>query len=163
MPQTVRTTKSIGRLPREKGTWVPKTSPNGYKKTNQVFLYGCIFESKHDDNTAVPATYDSVEGTITFNTVDWEVVIDCSQSWLLSQWSQQLDQRIGNKVVNVVYNSNTGYLEQIKEGGRENITPLVTSGFRIAFNTDTGVKDMTPVGSATMAFNTETGITAYTY
>lgn len=163
MPQNVTTTKSIGRLPREKGNWVQKTSPNGYKRTNQVFLYGCVFESKHDDNTAVPATYDDQAGTITFNTVDWMVVIDCSQSWLLSQWSQQLDQRIGNKVVNVVFNPQTGYLQQIKEGGSENITPLVTSGFQVEFNTTTGIKQMTPVGSATMAFDTETGITQYTF
>lgn len=140
-----------------------KTSPNGYKKTNWVELYGCVFESKHDDNTAVPATYDAQEGTIAFNTVDWDVVIDCSEAWLLAQQSATLDQRIGNKVVNVVYDPNTGYLKQIKEGGIENITPLVTSGFQIQFNTITGIKDVTPIGSATIQFNTTTGITEYTF
>ena len=163
MPQNVTTTKSIGRLPREKGDWVQKTSPNGYKRTNQVFLYGCVFESKHDDNTAVPATYDAQAGTITFNTVDWMVVIDCSQAWLLSQWSADLDTRIAGKVSNVVFDQDTGYLKQEKEGGTTNIIPIVTSGFQVEFNTTTGIKDMTPVGSATMAFDTDTGITQYTF
>ena len=64
-------------------------------------------------------------------------------------------------VTNVAYSS--GKLNQTIGGETTEICNIVTSGFELSFNTNTGIKELNPVGGATAAFNTTTGIKELTF
>ena len=97
--------KTIGRVSIHVGDWVQRTSPNGYKYRNRVSLYGCEYESKHNDNTAKPAEYNEQEGTIIENTVDWKRTLGDPQMWInsrklpgLIEDFEQITERLINEV-----------------------------------------------------------------
>ena len=56
----------------------------GYDVLNQVSLFGCVWESKIDDNVSAPAVWDGGD-TITPNTQDWKQVSGDYQAWLLNK------------------------------------------------------------------------------
>ncbi len=108
---TVR--KTIGRLPVHIGNWEQRTSPNGYKRRNRVSLYGCEYESKHDDNTVKPAEYNEEEGTIVENTAHWKRTLGDPQFWIdgksmpeliqeFEEAKEQLIQEVREEVDNVL-------------------------------------------------------------
>lgn len=72
--------KVIGRMPTDHGPYVPGQS---YGKKYCVELYGCVWESKHDNNNTAPATLNSQAGTITPHTTDWKKVIGSTDQWLI--------------------------------------------------------------------------------
>lgn len=73
-------TKTIGRMPTDHGPYVPGQA---YGKKFQVELYGCVWESKHDNNNTAPATLNAQAGTITPNTTDWKKVTGSTDQWLI--------------------------------------------------------------------------------
>lgn len=73
-------TKTIGRMPTDHGPYVPGQA---YGKKFQVDLYGCVWESKHDNNSTAPATLNAQAGTITPNTTDWKKVTGSTDQWLI--------------------------------------------------------------------------------
>lgn len=73
-------TKTIGRMPTDHGPYVPGQA---YGKKFQVQLYGCVWESKHDNNNTAPATLNTQAGTITPNTTDWKKVTGSTDQWLI--------------------------------------------------------------------------------
>lgn len=66
-------------------------------------------------------------------------------------------------VSDVIYDSSTGKLKKTINGTTTNVCDVVTSGFGIQYNSQTGIKTLTPVGGATGAFNDNTGIKAITF
>lgn len=64
-------------------------------------------------------------------------------------------------VTNVTYSD--GKLKQTIGGTTSDICNIITSGFELSFNTNTGIKELNPVGGATAAFNTTTGIKELTF
>lgn len=97
--------KTIGRLPLHIENWQQRTSPNGYKRRNRVTLYGCEWESKHDDNTTKPAEYNEQEGTIVQNTEHWKLTLGDPQFWIdgnklpdLIEDFEQTKERLVNEV-----------------------------------------------------------------
>lgn len=74
-------TKTIGRQPTDHGPWVPGTVA-GKKFCYQLF--GCTWESLHDNNNTAPAVWDGGD-TITPNTVDWKLVSGSTDAWLANQ------------------------------------------------------------------------------
>lgn len=82
-------TKNIGRLPLNKGNWSasyvnPKTSQNGYGKKFRVIRYGCELESKIENNTYDPISWDGAE-TFTVDTAHWFLVSGNPKNWLDGQ------------------------------------------------------------------------------
>lgn len=74
-------TKVIGRMPTYHGDYDPHVA---YGKKYQVTLYGCVWESKHDNNNTAPATWDGGK-TITPNTTDWLQISGSYEAWLMDQ------------------------------------------------------------------------------
>lgn len=56
----------------------------GYNVMNQVSLFGCVWESKNDNNTTAPAVWDGGD-TITPNTQDWKQVSGDYEAWLINK------------------------------------------------------------------------------
>lgn len=56
----------------------------GYDVLNQCSLFGCVWESKRDNNSTAPAVWDGGD-TITPNTVDWKQVSGDYEAWLLNK------------------------------------------------------------------------------
>ena len=63
-------TKVIGRQPTDHGPYDPELA---YGKKFQCTLFGCAWESLHDNNNTAPAVWDGGD-TITPNLVDWKKV-----------------------------------------------------------------------------------------
>ena len=85
-------TKTIGRMPTHHGDYDPSVA---YGNKYRVTLYGCEWESKHDNNNTAPATWDGGD-TITPNTTDWELISEsrlCKPADLgavgFRRWKQQ--------------------------------------------------------------------------
>ena len=108
-----RVRKFVGRLPIHIEDWRQRTSPNGYKRRNRVSLYGCEYESKHDDNTTKPAEYNAEEGTIVENTEHWKRTLGDPQFWIngnrlpgliedFEQAKEQLIQEVREEVAEVL-------------------------------------------------------------
>ena len=74
-------TKTIGRMPTDHGPYNPSVS---YGKKYCVTLYGCMWESLHDNNNTAPAVWDGGD-TITPNTVDWKLVSGSTDAWLMNK------------------------------------------------------------------------------
>ena len=74
-------TKTIGRLPVNLGDY---DSTRSYGKKNRCNLYGCEWESRHDNNTSAPAVWDGGD-TITPNTTDWILICGSYEAWLMNQ------------------------------------------------------------------------------
>ena len=72
--------KVIGRMPTDHGPYVPGQA---YGKKFCVELFGCVWESKHDNNNTAPATLNTQAGTITPNTTDWKKVTGSTDQWLI--------------------------------------------------------------------------------
>ena len=77
---TVRT-KVIGRQPTDHGPYDPNLA---YGEKFQCTLFGCSWESKHDNNTTAPAVWDGGD-TITPNLVDWKKVSGSYEAWLMNK------------------------------------------------------------------------------
>ena len=73
-------TKTIGRMPTHHGDYDPSVA---YGKKYRVSLYGCEWESNHDNNNTAPAVWDGAN-TITPNTTDWTLISGSYESWLMS-------------------------------------------------------------------------------
>ena len=67
------------------------------------------------------------------------------------------------KVDDVTFDSSTGELRRTKNGTTSKVCDVVTSGFKMEYNSSTGIKSLTPVGGATGAFNDSTGIKAIAF
>lgn len=79
-------TKPIGRLPINKGNWDanfvnPKTGIAGYGKKFRAIRYGCELESKIENNTYDPITWDGAED-FTIDTTHWMLVSGNPLNWL---------------------------------------------------------------------------------
>lgn len=66
-------------------------------------------------------------------------------------------------VSDVAYDSSTGKLKKTVNGETTNVCDVVTAGFRMEYNSTTGIKSLTPIGGATGAFNNSTGIKSITF
>ena len=66
-------------------------------------------------------------------------------------------------VTDVSYNSQTGMLQQKKNGQTTDITTIVTSGFVITHNETTGADVFTAIGSATLTHDDTTGADVFTF
>lgn len=66
-------------------------------------------------------------------------------------------------VSDVTYDPNSGELRRTKNGSTVKVCDVVASGFHISFNTTTGLKTVSALGTATVAHNTSTGITEYVF
>lgn len=82
-------TKTVGRLPLNKGDWNanyvnPKTGFDGYGKKFRVIRYGCELESKMENNTYNPIAWDGME-SFTIDTTHWMLVSGNPQEWLAGQ------------------------------------------------------------------------------
>lgn len=73
-------TKTIGRMSTDHGPWVPGTVA-GKKFCYQLF--GCTWESLHDNNNTAPAVWDGGD-TITPNLVDWKKESGSYEAWLMN-------------------------------------------------------------------------------
>lgn len=73
-------TKTIGRMPTDHGPYDPELA---YGKKFQCTLFGCAWESLHDNNNTAPAVWDG--DTITPNLVDWKKVSGDYNAWLMNQ------------------------------------------------------------------------------
>lgn len=56
----------------------------GYDQLDQCSLFGCVWESKIDDNETAPAVWDGGD-TITPNTQDWKQVSGDYEAWLMNK------------------------------------------------------------------------------
>lgn len=74
-------TKVIGRTPTDHGPYNPNKS---YGKKFCVTLFGCMWESLHDNNNTAPAVWDGGD-TITPNLVDWKKVSGDYNAWLMNR------------------------------------------------------------------------------
>lgn len=74
-------TKVIGRNQTDHGPWVPGTVAG---KKFHYQLFGCDWESLHDNNNTPPAVWDGGD-IITPNTNNWKKVSGDYQAWLLKQ------------------------------------------------------------------------------
>lgn len=88
------TKKIIGRLPVFYGSYYPKEG--GWAMKNRVTLFGSEFESKIENNTYAPATYDEITNTVTFNTDYWDVVSNGTDAWLASDKIEALGYYVEN-------------------------------------------------------------------
>lgn len=82
-------TKTIGRLPMNKGDWDanyvnPKTGQNGYGLKFRTIRYGCELESKMENNTYDPIAWDGAE-TFTIDTAHWLLISGSPEAWLDGQ------------------------------------------------------------------------------
>lgn len=73
-------TKTIGRMPTDHGPYDPNLA---YGKKFQCSLFGCAWESLHDNNNTAPAVWDGGD-TITPNLVDWKKVSGDYNAWLMN-------------------------------------------------------------------------------
>lgn len=73
-------TKVIGRQPTDHGPYDPNLA---YGKKFQCTLFGCAWESLHDNNNTAPAVWDGGD-TITPNLVDWKKVSGSYEAWLMN-------------------------------------------------------------------------------
>ena len=85
-------TKAIGRLPINKGNWDanfvnPKTGIAGYGKKFRAIRYGCELESKIENNTYDPITWDGSD-TFAIDETHWLLVSGNPQNWLDGQDKQ---------------------------------------------------------------------------
>lgn len=74
-------TKTIGRMPTDHGPYDPQLA---YGKKFQCTLFGCAWESLHDNNNTAPAVWDGGD-TITPNQVDWKKVSGSYEAWLMNK------------------------------------------------------------------------------
>lgn len=74
-------TKTIGRMPTDHGPYDPQLA---YGKKFQCTLFGCAWESLHDNNNTAPAVWDGGD-TITPNLVDWKKVSGSYEAWLMNK------------------------------------------------------------------------------
>lgn len=80
--------KPIGRLPLNLGDYV---STKVYGKKNRVFMYGCEWESKVENNTYAPAALDTQAGTITPDATHWKLVSGSYEMWLVDHGYKTMD------------------------------------------------------------------------
>lgn len=89
--------KIVGRVPVDKEDWV---EGKAYKRRNQVHRFNCIFESRIDNNTTCPATFDEETEEITFNTTEWKIMMDGSEYWLFKRKFQgYADPEMGETII----------------------------------------------------------------
>ena len=74
-------TKTIGRMPTDHGPYDPQLA---YGKKFQCTLFGCAWESLHDNNNTAPAVWDGGD-VITPNLVDWKKVSGSYEAWLMNK------------------------------------------------------------------------------
>jgi len=74
-------TKTIGRMPTDHGPYDPELA---YGKKFQCELFGCVWESLHDNNNTAPAVWDGGD-IITPNLVDWKKASGDYNAWLINQ------------------------------------------------------------------------------
>lgn len=74
-------TKTIGRISTDHGPLVPGTVAG---KRFQYQLFGCVWESLHDNNNTTPAVWDGGD-VITPNLVDWKKVSGSYEAWLMNK------------------------------------------------------------------------------
>lgn len=74
-------TKTIGRMPTDHGPYDPQLA---YGKKFQCTLFGCAWESLHDNNNTAPAVWDGGD-IITPNLVDWKKVSGSYEAWLMNK------------------------------------------------------------------------------
>ena len=79
------TTKTIGRLPLNKGDWNPnyvnpKTGLDGYGLKFRAIRYGCEVESKMENNTYDPFAWDGDE-TFTLDDAHWRLISGNPKVW----------------------------------------------------------------------------------
>lgn len=74
-------TKTIGRMPTDHGPYDPNQA---YGKKFCATLFGCMWESLHDNNNTAPAVWDGGD-VITPNYVDWKKVSGDYEAWLLNK------------------------------------------------------------------------------
>lgn len=74
-------TKTIGRVTTDHGPYDPNLA---YGKKFQCELFGCVWESLHDNNNTAPAVWDGGD-TITPNLVDWKKVSGSYEAWLMNK------------------------------------------------------------------------------
>ena len=56
----------------------------GYDQLDQCSLFGCVWESKIDDNETAPTVWDG-EDIITSNTQDWKLVSGDDEVWVMNK------------------------------------------------------------------------------
>lgn len=110
------TKKIIGRLPIFYGSYYPKEG--GWARKNRVTLFGSEFESKIENNTYAPATYDETTNTVTFNTDYWDVVSNGTDAWLASDKIEALGYYVENpEWMRALVDANGHILAGIKDDG----------------------------------------------
>lgn len=65
---------------KDAGDYVPGRS---YKVKDVVRCIGSVFESKRNNNTQAPATYDKATGVVYFNTEYWDILINNTGEYIL--------------------------------------------------------------------------------
>lgn len=116
-------TKTIGRLPQYIGDWEQRTSPNGYKRRNRVTMFGSEFESLSDNNTQVPATYNSSTGVITVNTTYWKVISNALGAYVIDQQWPAKEQEMED-FKTAVNTSIAGKLDASQKGAASGVASL---------------------------------------
>lgn len=110
------TKKIIGRLPVFCGSYYSKEG--GWAKKNRVTLFGSEFESKIENNTYAPATYDEITNTVTFNTDYWDIVSNGTDAWLASDKIEALGYYVENpEWMRVLVDADDHILAGIKSDG----------------------------------------------
>lgn len=65
---------------KDAGDYTPGRS---YKVKDVVRCLGSVFESKRNNNTTIPATYDKDTGVVYFNTEHWDILINNTGDYIL--------------------------------------------------------------------------------
>lgn len=67
------------------------------------------------------------------------------------------------KVDDVTFDSSTGELRRTKNGTSAKVCDVVTSGFRLTHNNETGADVFEAIGTATFTHNDETGADSFVF